>query len=463
MAAALAAVLSGCSLTPTTTSPPVALPAHWNAPATSPQPAADWWRQFADPALERLVTQALAHNLDLELAAARVEEARAVLAGARADQRPTVDLQAQATRRRNADNTGGGLDNAYSVSGRLDYEVDLFGRLRSASTAARARLLESVYTAEALRLSVVTDTVSAYLTLCATEQQLRITDAAVATRQETVRVETARLRLGADSELTLRQAQAQLAAAQAQAASLRDALGGAQSALAVLTGATPQTLIEDVPPAGRFADLALPLPTPPTLPASLLERRPDIRAALAALRAADADIGAARAQWFPRLDLSALLSSDAAQVGNLFSGPAAGWSVSGALVAPLLDFGRSEAQLAGAQARRRQTETLYRQTVQTAFRDVRDTLTTLTEAQAREQAQAQAVTALSRARQLAELRYRAGRGQYLDLLDAERSLLTARLDRVAAARDARLAAATLFKALGGGWEAPKSGDAPDAS
>jgi multidrug efflux system outer membrane protein len=132
-------------------------------------------------------------------------------------------------------------------------------------------------------------------------------------------------------------------------------------------------------------------------------------------------------------------------------------------VAPLLDFGRSEAQLAGAQARRRQTETLYRQTVQTAFRDVRDTLTTLTEAQAREQAQAQAVTALSRARQLAELRYRAGRGQYLDLLDAERSLLTARLDRVAAARDARLAAATLFKALGGGWEAPKSGDAPDAS
>lgn len=374
-----------------------------------------------------------------------------------------MDLQAQATRRRNADNIGGGLANTYNVSGLLGYEVDLFGRLRSASTAARARLMESVYTAEALRLSVVTDTVSAYLTLRATEQQLRITDAAVATRQETVRVETARLRLGADSELTLRQAQAQLATAQAQAAALRDTLGGAQSALAVLTGATPQTLIEDRPPAGRFADLALPLPTPPALPASLLERRPDIRAALAALRAADADIGAARAQWFPRLDLSALIGSDATRAGDLFGGAAAGWSVSGALVAPLLDFGRREAQLAGAQARRRQTETLYRQTVQTAFREVRDTLITLSEAQAREQAQAQAVEALSRARQLAELRYRAGRGQYLDLLDAERSLLTARIDRVAAARDARLAAATLFKALGGGWEAPAPGDAPGTS
>ncbi|HCO44694.1 MAG TPA: RND transporter, partial [Gammaproteobacteria bacterium] len=262
----------------------MALPAHWNAPATSPPPAADWWRQFDDPVLDRLVAQALSHNLDLELAAARVQEARALLAGARAEQRPTVDLQAQAARRRTADNAGGNLTTTYSASGQLGYEVDLFGRLRSASTAARARLLESVYTAEALRLSVVTDTVSAYLTLRATEQQLRITDAAVATRQETVRVEATRLRLGADSELTLRQAQAQLAAAKAQAASLRDALGGAQGALAVLTGATPQTLIEDLPPTGRFADLALPLPTPPSLPASLLERRPDIRAALAALR-----------------------------------------------------------------------------------------------------------------------------------------------------------------------------------
>lgn len=406
--------------------------------------------------LDHLITQALEHNLDLALAAARVREARAQLGASRAELWPTLDAQADASRQRSASSSGlgngGGARELYSVAGVLGYELDLFGRLRSASDAARARLLESAYTAEAVRLTVLTDVVSAYLDLRATERQLAITDATVQSRRDALRLERVSLRLGAGTELTLRQTEAQLASAQAQAASLRDTLGRTQAALGVLTGASPQALVEARPPAGDFATLALPGVLPPALPAQLLERRPDIRAAQAALRAADADIGAARALWFPRINLTALIGTDALRVGDLFSGPAASWSLGSALVAPLLDFGRADAQVAGARARREQSETLYRQTVQTAFREVRDALTTLREAQLRERAQADAVAALTRASELASLQYRGGRGRYLDLLDAQRSLLAAQLDQTAAARDARVAAATLFKALGGGWQ-----------
>ena len=451
----LAIALTGCSLAPRQPPPASALPAHWNDPlldAASLPPAADWWRQFGDPLLDGLVEQALEHNLDLALAAARIEEARAQLGASRAEQMPSLDAQANASRQRSASTEGGGghIRELYSVAGVLGYELDLFGRLRSATDAAHARLLESTYTADALRLAVVTDVIGAYLDLRATERQLAITDATVQSRQEALRLERASLRLGSGTELTLRQAQAQLASAQAQTASLRDALGRTQAALGVLTGATPQALIEALPPAGEFSTLALPGELPHVLPAELLERRPDIRAAQAALRAADADIGAARALWFPRVNLTALIGSDALQVGDLFSGPAASWSLGSALVAPLLDFGRAGAQVAGAQARRAQSETLYRQT---AFREVRDALTTLREAQARERAQADAVAALVRARELASLQYRSGRGRYLDVLDADRGLLSAQLDQTAAARDARVAAATLLKALGGGWQA----------
>ena len=453
----LAAALGACSLAPHRAPPASDLPAGWNDAALDAATArlsADWWKQFGDPELDRLVARALDANLDLALAAARVEEARAQLAGSRAEQWPTLDVQADASRQRGASGTGasgGQVRTLYSVAGVLGYELDLFGRLRSATEAARARLFDSTYTAEALRLTVITDVVSAYLDVRNAQRQLAITDATVGARLEALRVQEARLRLGADTELTLRQAQAELASTQALAASLRDTLGRSETALAVLTGATPRSLIETQSPPGQLAASALPGALPRVLPSELLQRRPDIRAAEAALRAADADIGAARALWFPRISLSALIGSDALRVEDLFTGPAQTWSLGSSLVAPLLDFGRVKAQVEGAQARRMQAELLYRQTVQTAFGEVRDAMTALREAQAREQAQVDAVHALTRALALAQLQYRSGRGLYLTVLDAQRSLLTAELDQAAAARDSRVAAATLFKALGGGW------------
>lgn len=456
VAALLAFALGACSLAPRHDAPVPELPAGWNDAAldtASGASAADWWRQFGDPTLDRLIDRALAENLDLALAAARVEEARALLAGSRAEQWPTLDAQADASRQRGAETTGGGQARSlYSVAGVLGYELDLFGRLRSASDAARERLAESVYSSEALRLTVITDVIGAYLDLRTAEHQLAITEDTIAARAAALRLEQARLRLGAGTELTLRQAEAELASARAVAAALRDTVRRSETALGVLTGATPELLIESAPPPGEFSALALPGTLPRMLPSELLARRPDVRAAEAALRASNADIGTARAQAFPRISLTALIGSDALRVGDLFSGPAQGWSLGSALVAPLLDFGRVEAQVAGARARRDQADILYRQTAQTAFAEVRDALTTLREAQAREQARAEAARALERALELSELQYRRGRGLYLDVLVAQRSLLSAQIDQAAAARDARLAAATLFKALGGGWQ-----------
>jgi multidrug efflux system outer membrane protein len=459
----LATTLAACALIPARDPPAPELPTGWNdaaLDAASARLAADWWTQFGDPELDRLVAQALTANLDLALAAARVEEARATLAGSRAEQWPTLDVQADASRQRGASGAGstggasgasGSVRNAYGVAGVLGYELDLFGRLRSATEASRERLFDSTYTAEALRLTVITDVVSAYLDMRNAQRQLAITDETVVARQQALRVQEARLRLGADTELALRQAQAELASTQALAAGFRGTLGRSQTALAVLTGATPKALIEVKPLTGPPTISALPSTLPRVLPSELLARRPDIRAAEAALRAANADIGVARAQWFPVISLSALIGSDALRVGDLFTGPARSWSVGSSLVAPLFDFGRTRAQVDSAAARREQAEVLYRQTVQTAFSEVRDALTGLREAQVRAQAQREAVQALDRALSLATLQYRAGRGQYLDVLDAQRSLLSAQLDEASAGRDARVAAATLFKALGGGW------------
>lgn len=452
--ALLVLALGACSLVPRHDPPVPELPAGWNdaaLDAASVAPVTDGWRQFGDPALDRLIDQALAENLDLELAAARIAEARALLAGSRAEQWPTLDAQADASRQRAAATAGGGqVRTLYSVAGVLGYELDLFGRLRSASDAARARLAESVYSREALRLTVITDVIAAYLDLRTAERQLAITEATLAARAEALRVEQARLRLGAGIELTMRQAEAELAGTRALAADLRQRAQRSETALAVLTGASPRTLIETSAPPGDFDALALPAALPRVLPSELLARRPDLRAAEAALRAANADIGTARARWFPRINLTALIGSDALRVGDLFTAPARSWSLGSSLVAPLLDFGRSGADVDTARARREQAEILYRQTAQTAFAEVRDALTTLREAQAREAAQGDAVRALDRALALAQRQYRGGRGQYLDVLVAQRSLLGAQIDQTAAARDARLAAATLFKALGGG-------------
>lgn len=469
----LAILLAACSLGPEYQRPPLELPADWQATALPVDSEADpggWWRRYQDPQLDLLIEQALAHNLDLKVAAANVAAARAALGFARAERWPTLALQADATRARASEDAAGkAADTAtgarsnpstlYSVAGVLNYEVDLFGALKNAATAAEARALETRYTAAAVRLTVVADVVSAYLNLRAAEAQMALGEAAQRTREAGLELEHARLRFGATTRLTVLQAQAELDNARSQTALFTEAAARARTALAVLSGASPTALLQQLaqPPVDL---LALPAPStvPPILPADLLARRPDIAAAEASLAAAHADVAAVRAAWLPRIDLTALIGTEALTTGALFSGAARTWSAGGALLAPLLDFGRGEADTAGAQARRERAEALYRQSIQNALREVRDALAALASAQARAAADASATQALTAALALAERQYRSGYIRFAELLDVRRSLLAAQLNGVASARDNRVAAANLFKALGGGWQ--ESGGPP---
>jgi multidrug efflux system outer membrane protein len=455
--AALSSLLAGCAVAPDYQRPQTQLPAQWEAPLQSAMQAqagqARWWQRYDDPVLDRLVAQALESNLDVLAAAARVREARAQLGLARADRYPTLDAQADAARSDQGELQPGGPRNSFRVAGVLAYEVDLWGRLSSASEAARARLLQTTFSAQAVQLQLVTDLVTSYFDLRALEQQVRTTLATIEARREAHRLEQVQYRAGATTELTLHQAEAELAQTQAQLPHLRRQAAQVRRALAILAGQSPEQVVTpaelELVPLNRFAfSTAL----PQRLPSELLERRPDIRAAEAGLVAANADIGTVRAAWLPRLNLAASLGSGATEFSHLFSGPAMLWQLGSSLFAPLFDFGRREAQIETAEARRELAELQYRAAVRDAFREVGDAWTLLETASERLGALDRQVKALEAALVLADSRYRNGYSPYLEVLDARRALFAAELARIEARRDRLSATALLYKALGGGWQ-----------
>ena len=417
---------------------------------------ARWWRRYGDPVLDRLVQQALAANLDVLTAAAKVREARAQLGLTQADRYPTLDAQAEATRGDpgRTQPSVGSPRSTFRVAGVLAYEVDLWGRLSDASEAARARLLQTTFGAQAVQIQLITDLVTGYFDLRALEQQIRTTQDTIEARREAYRLEQVHYRAGATTELTLHQAEAELAQAQAQLPSLRRQAEQARRALAILAGQSPAQVVtpaelQSVPLTGLAFSTAL----PERLPSELLERRPDIRAAEAGLIAANADIGVVRAAWLPRLNLAASAGSGATELSDLFSGPATLWQLGASLFAPLLDFGRREAGIETAEARRELAELQYRATVRDAFREVGDAWTLLETASERLAALDRQVKALGATLELAERRYRNGYSPYLEVLDARRALFAAELARIEAMRDRLTATALLYKALGGGWQA----------
>lgn len=463
--------LGGCAVGPDYERPEVVLPDDWRDPAMlAPDQRAEWsawWERYEDPALEALVERAASDNLDVQTQVSRVRQARAQLGLAEAEQMPSLDAQAEAVRQEPGVSTtagGSGPFTQYGISGALEYELDLWGRLGRGEEAAHARLLESAFTADAVRLSVISDVVTTYFELRAAERQLEIAQRTAESRERNVEIQRSRHEAGATTELTLRQAQAELETVRAEIPGLRRQVEDLESALGILVGQNPRELMagEDLP-STPMDEIQLPAERPAVLPSELLERRPDVRAAEALLRAANADIGQAQAQWFPSVNLSAMAGTQALDTGDLFSATAGTWSVGASLLAPLVDFGRIQADVETAEAARDQTELQYRATVRTAFREVRDALTLLETANERLAARKRQVEALERTLQVAERRYEGGYTSFIEVLDARRSLLDAELSVTTAIRDRFVATATLYRALGGGWDAPettKTGSAP---
>ena len=462
-ALALAAcLLAGCLPKSAETVKPAAdMPAAWQAlPADGRAvTVADWWRVYDDPVLERLVDEALAQSTDIAAAVARVDEARALVAITEADRRPVVDVTADANRSRISRRTGPlppGAPverNNYRLALNASYELDLWDRLRNATEAARAELLAAQAAGDTVRIAVAASVAQSYFTLRALDLQIATTQRTIDVRERALELQRKRVEAGVLAELDLRQVEAELAGVRAQLPPLIGSREREEAALAVLLGRSPRGIIAEVVAVQGDADLGLIAPVVPAgVPSELLLRRPDIVEAERRLAAANARVAIARVAHFPSIALTGYLGTESAALSGLFSGPAGIWQLAAALAQPIFAGGRLQAELDVASARERQALAHYQGAIQAAFRDVRSALASQAQARASFDAEQSRVRALAETVRLARLRYEGGLSSQIELLDAERNLLAAELNRIEALRAHRVAIAALLQALGGGWE-----------
>ncbi len=422
-------------------------PQTWRSETPAPgEVSVAWWQGFGDPVLAKVVETALTGNTDIAIAAERVAEARAQFDYARAQQMPAV-----------AGGAGGGRDREVSAFGRpeeqtsgkavvsISYDLDLFGRLAEASEARRAQLLASEASRDNVRLAVAASAASGYLTLRALDARLDVLRRTLAARTESLRVIRRRKDAGYTSDLDLAQAEADYRAAEQQIPAAELAITRQENGLSVLLGENPRGIERGT----ALAQITLPA-VPGTLPAALLRRRPDIAAAEQQIVAADHSLDAARAAFMPDISLSA----DGGLVGStLISSPVGIFSIAGSILAPLLEFGRLEAQQEAVAAQRNQAAFAYRKAALTAFREVEDAMAAVRRLNEQERSLTAQRDAVALALALATERYRAGYSPYLDQLDAERVLLATELALVQVRADRLNATVTLYQALGGGWDA----------
>lgn len=458
----LALLLSACALTPPLARPDPALPeAYADSPDAAGNAADLGWRQmFGDPRLQRLITIALDNNRDLRIAMLNVDAVRAQYGIERSALLPQVDARLSGGRERAAANgaSAASLQGTHAAGLAISaFEIDLFGRVRALSDAALARYLASTEAARAARISLIAAVADAYLEERLAIEQLRLTETTLADWRQSL--DLARLLKDAkqNSGLDVAQAEGQVALAEADLEGRKRDLKQARNALALLLGTSapsglPGGLPEGLPEGLRLDKQPVLTSLPAGLPSDLLLRRPDILQAEQALRAANADVGAARAAFFPRLALTATLGYASPALGSLFQGGQLAWGFTPQLIQPLFDNGRLESGLDLARARRSTAVAEYEKSIQTAFREVADGLAAQATLSRQIEAQQRAVSSAERRRELSSLRYRAGQDSRLELLDAQRQAYAAQQTLLGLQRLAFRSAVSLYKALGGGLQ-----------
>jgi multidrug efflux system outer membrane protein len=468
LALTAAVLLSGCSMIPTYERPvaPVAasFPAYSSsgssAQATAtvaadalPAASVAWQDFFSDPKLKRLIELALSNNRDLRVAVLNIEQARAQYQIRRADQLPTVNGVFTGSR---APDAKGGTTSLYNVGLAVTaYELDFFGRVSSLKEAALGQYLATEEGRKTAQISLIAAVANTYLSILADEELLDITRQTLSTRQESIKLSKLRFDNGVTSELDFRQSESLLEAARVAYAQQQRQRALDENALTLLVG---QPLAGELPTAASqsvpLAQAQLMADVPAGLPSELLTNRPDIRQAEQLLLASNANIGAARAAFFPRISLTVGAGSASSHLSGLLKDGSWGWTIAPQLLLPIFDSGRNIAGLDSARAGRDIAVAQYEKSIQTAFREVADALatrTTLVDQLQSQQAQANAEAVRFK---LSDLRYQNGISNYLDLLDAQRSLFTAQ-QAVVQTRLAQLQSqVTLYRTLGGGWTEP---------
>jgi multidrug efflux system outer membrane protein len=444
--------LAGCAVGPKYQRPSVAIPDTTRG-QVGPAEAASfadqaWWDVFHDDALKGLIAEALKNGYDVQLAAWRVEEARANAGVVSAQAFPALQGQVQVGRTQQSEFSPGqgAVGTGISVNLGLSWELDLWGRIRLLNEAARAQVLASEEARRGVLISLVSDVATAYFQLRQLDLQLEIARRTTVAFQETYNLFNQRLQGGAASALETSSAEASLAATAANIPDLERQITAEENRLAFLLGRNPGP----IPRGAALNDQYLPPDIPPGLPSALLERRPDLREAEQNLIAANADVGVAMTDFFPRISLTAALGGVAPTVSELF-GNGKTWSIGPGLLTPVFQGQRLQNQRRAAVARWEQARVRYEQSVTNAFNEVSTALVAYQKLAEVEKERARAVAAYREAVRIANTRYGAGLSAYLEVLQAQQQLYPAE-NLLAQARSNRLATLVqLYRALGGGW------------
>jgi multidrug efflux system outer membrane protein len=460
--AVIVSVLSGCSVGPNYRRPQVQSPTVYRgadpAVATDPTSLADltWFQVFKDDKLQDLVRTALVQNYDLREAVARVNAARANLGITRSEQFPNVVASAEATKLRSATSgqfalpAGASRDRTFGtvLLNLLSFEVDIWGRLRRATEAARANLLASEENRKAVVTTLVGDVATAYFNLLELDMELEIAKRTLATRQESLRLIQVRQQGGVATMLDVRQAEQLVYSASQTIPDTERLIEQTENQISLLLGKNPG----DVTRGRKLTDQEQPPAVPPGLPSSLLERRPDIRAAEQNLAAATANIGVAKAAYFPQINLTGFTGFQSSQLANIFSGAGSTWTFAPQITQPIFTAGRIKSTVRLTEAQQQLALVQYERAIQTGFREVSDALVEYRKVKEIQAQQEALVTTLQDRSRLAYLRYRGGVDTLLNALDADRDLFSAELSLTQTRRNELLALVQLYKALGGGWQ-----------
>lgn len=449
-----ALMLGGCLLGPDYSRPQVDVPATYRFPDSYASDVAntEWWKQFDDPVLDELITTALANNNDVKIAAARVDQFLGQFVTTRAALLPHVDAGLDAGRQRISTssplfaNVNNPVFNSYQLALSASWEIDLFGHNRRLTESARASLLSTEEAKRGTVLTLVSSVASSYINLRSLDRQLEIANATTASRAESVHVFELRFQGGEVSQMELAQSQSEYEASRAVIPQIEAQIAQQEDALSVLLGRNPGDILR-----GRaLGELAAPA-VPAGLPSDLLERRPDLRQAEQDLVAANAQIGAAKALYFPQISITGLLGTQSGQFSKLFTGPARVWSFAGSVTQPIFEGGAIAGQVKQAEAVQQQALYSYRKAIQVAFQEVDDALVSSQKLREQFEVQGRQVDALATYAHLARLRYEGGYTSYIEVLDAERSLFNAQLSETQTQAGVLVSYVSLYKAMGGGW------------
>ncbi len=446
---------AGCAIGPDYRKPEIASPPVWMVDIQKAQDTANtaWWEQFNDPVLNELIGTALRENYDLRVATARVEEFYGRYGATRADLFPQVGYDGSVGRVQST--TKGPIPitpgtsakySMYQAEFSASWEIDLWGKIRRATEAAKADLMAAEDARSGVILSLVTSVATAYIDLRALDQQLEISRQTAKSREESVRLFELRFKGGNISEMELSQVQSEYYVALAAIPDLEKRIRQQENFISILLGKNPGPILR-----GKMLD-AIALPAVPAgLPSDLLARRPDIRQAEQALIAANARIGVAKAQYFPSISLTGFFGSASTDLSDLFTGPAKAWSYAGNLAGPIFTAGKIKGTVKAAKAVEQEALFEYEQAIKNGFRDFEDALIDQDRTRVQLDAQAKQIEALATYARLARLRYENGYTSYIEVLDAERSLFNGQLS-YAQTQDALLRAlVNLYKSMGGGW------------